>query len=191
VSTAAVSTFLGLLALVALVGVVGVAAVAALDAAGPARGMTDGLRRAMSPIGLWLAFVVALTAMAGSLYFSEVAGFVPCALCWYQRIAMYPLVLLLGVAAVRRDTGIVRYAVPLAAIGALVSIWHIGVERIPSLPSGSCSLEVSCSTIYVQVLGFVTIPTMALAAFGAIITLLVLVSGSRREGSDTLEEATA
>ena len=69
--------------------------------------------------------------MAGSLYFSEVAHFVPCRLCWYQRIAMYPLVLLLGIATLRRDVGIRLYAIPLAAIGAAVSIYHVQLERFP------------------------------------------------------------
>ena len=148
-----------------------------LDRVGVARGSVDGLRGAIGPVALWLAFAVALTATSGSLYFSEVAGFPPCTLCWYQRIAMYPQVIILGVAAARGDAGVIRYAGPLAVIGALISIWHIGVERIPTLPSGSCSLEVPCSTIWVQVLGFVTIPTMALAGFLAIITLLVVVTG--------------
>ncbi len=155
-----------------------------LDRIGVARGTIDGLHGAIGPDGLWLAFAVALTATAGSLYFSEVAGFPPCALCWYQRIAMYPQVIILGIAAARGDAGVIRYAGPLAAIGALISIWHIGVERIPTLPSGSCSLDVPCSTIWVQVLGFVTIPTMALAGFLAIITLLVLVAGGENATDD-------
>jgi disulfide bond formation protein DsbB len=91
---------------------------------------------------------------------------------------MYPLVVILGIAAARGDVGVARYAVPLAAIGATISIWHIGVERIPGLPSGSCSLDVPCSTILVRVLGFVTIPTMALAAFVAILTLLLVARAS-------------
>jgi disulfide bond formation protein DsbB len=130
---------------------------------------------------LSLAWLFSLVATLGSLYFSEIVGFVPCLLCWYQRIAMYPLVIILGVAAVRGDAGVARYAGPLAFIGALVSIWHIGVERIPGLPSGSCSLETPCSAILVQVVGFITIPTMALAGFLAILTLLLLTRSSGTE----------
>jgi disulfide bond formation protein DsbB len=180
-SPVTVATFLGILAVAALIGVLVVIVVWLLGLVGVVRGAGEGLRLAVRPIGLWLAFVVAATAMSGSLYFSEVAGFPPCALCWYQRIAMYPLVLILGVAAARGDRGVIRYAGPLAAIGGLISLWHIGVERIPTLPSGSCSLEVPCSTIWVQVLGFVTIPTMALAGFASILTLLVLVAGGDPE----------
>jgi disulfide bond formation protein DsbB len=115
--------------------------------------------------------------VAGSLYFSEVAKFVPCALCWYQRIAMYPLVVILGIAAWRGDAGIRRYVVPVAAIGALISLYHIAVERLPGLPTGSCSLEAPCDLIWVERFGFVTIPVMALAGFVAIITLLLVFAG--------------
>ena len=185
-SVLTVATFLGLLTLAAFGGVLGTVVVWALARIGVTPGAFVTLREAIRPAVPWLAFVVAATAMGGSLYFSEAAGFVPCTLCWYQRIAMYPLVLILGIAAVRGDTGASRYAVPLAGIGAAISVWHIGVERVPGLPSGSCSLDVPCSTILVQVLGFVTIPTMALAGFGAIITLLLL---GRDRGHDTeLEE---
>ena len=181
-----VSTFLGLLALATFVGALGVIVVWAMDGIGLVPGAVARLRGAVRPVAPWLAFGVAATAMAGSLYFSEVAGFVPCALCWYQRIAMYPLALILGIAAVRGDPTAARYALPLAVIGAAISVWHIGVQRLPGLPSGSCSLDVPCSAIYVQVLGFVTIPTMALAGFLGIITLLLL---GRARGADTeLEE---
>ncbi len=118
-SVLTVATFLGLLAVAAFIGVALVLVVWVLDRIGVARGTIDGLQRAIGPAGLWLAFAVALTATAGSLYFSEVAGFPPCALCWYQRIAMYPQVIILGVAAARGDAGVIRYAGPLAAIGAL------------------------------------------------------------------------
>ncbi len=188
-STLTVATFLGMLAVLAALGVLAVIVVWVLDRIGVASGAFVALRGAVAPVGLWLAFVVALTATSGSLYFSEVAGFPPCALCWYQRIAMYPLVIILGVAAWRGDRNVIRYAGPLAVIGGLLSIWHIGVERIPTLPSGSCSVDVPCSTIWVQVLGFVTIPTMALAGFAAILTLLLLVAG-REPGTDSDTGAT-
>ena len=113
--------------------------------------------------------------MLGSLYLSEIVGFVPCTLCWYQRIAMYPLVLLLGIAAVRTDTAIRRYAVPLAGIGAVISAYHVAVQRLPGLPSGSCSLDVPCSAIYVERFGFVTIPVMALVGFVSIVVILILL----------------
>ena len=121
-----------------------------------------------------LAFVVATVATLGSLYLSEVANFVPCRLCWYQRIAMYPLPVLLGVAWWKRDDGVRRYALPLTIIGMCISTYHIVVERFPSLEeSGVCEVANPCSVRWVERFGFITIPTMALAAFALISGLLV------------------
>jgi len=121
-----------------------------------------------------LAFVVATVATLGSLYLSEVANFVPCRLCWYQRIAMYPLPILLGVAWWKRDDGVRRYAVPLAVIGMAISTYHILVERFPWLEeSGVCEVANPCSVRWLERFGFITIPTMALAAFALISGLLV------------------
>ena len=121
-----------------------------------------------------LAFVVALVATLGSVYLSEVAHFLPCRLCWYQRIAMYPLPVLLGIAWWKRDAGIRRYVVPLALIGLLISTYHILVERFPSLEdSGVCEVSNPCTIRWVERFGFVTIPTMAFAAFALISGLLV------------------
>jgi disulfide bond formation protein DsbB len=173
----AVITFLAILALVAALGVVGVLVAATL-------GRLPTLRSAIGPAAVWLAATVALTATAGSLYLSEVAGFVPCTLCWYQRIAMYPLVLVLGIAAWRRDLGIRRYVVPVAGIGAAISAYHVLLQRLPGLPSGGCSLGVPCSAIDVERFGFVTIPLMALIAFLAIITLLVAVAPGDEDHDD-------
>ena len=171
-----VTTFLALLVLVAAIGAIGLVALAVVGrGSDAAAGLLDGIRASIGPAGLWLAFLVALVAMLGSLYLSEVVGFVPCTLCWYQRIAMYPLVLLLGIAAVQSDAGIRRYAVPLAAIGAVVSAYHVALQRLPGLPSGSCSLDVPCSAIYIERFGFVTIPVMALVGFISIIVILTLL----------------
>ena len=98
----------------------------------------------------------------------------PCRLCWYQRIAMYPLPVLLGIAWWKRDAGIRRYVVPLALIGLLISTYHILVERFPSLEdSGVCEVSNPCTIRWVERFGFVTIPTMAFAAFALISGLLV------------------
>jgi disulfide bond formation protein DsbB len=121
-----------------------------------------------------LAFVVATVATLGSLYLSEVADFVPCRLCWYQRIAMYPLPIVLGIAWWKRDAGVRRYALPLAVIGMVISTYHILVERFPSLEgSGVCEVANPCSIRWVERFGFVTVPTMALAGFALISGLLV------------------
>jgi disulfide bond formation protein DsbB len=166
--TLAITTFLALLAVVAALGVVAVVVLAVT-------GRLDDVRAQLGTSVLWLAFAVAATATAGSLYLSEVAGFIPCTLCWYQRIAMYPLVIILGIAAWRGDADVRRYVIPLAAIGAGIAAYHVALQRLPGLPSGACALDAPCTLIYVERLGFVTIPVMALIGFVAILTLLVVL----------------
>lgn len=130
---------------------------------------------AVEPASLWLATLVAGMSMAGSLYFSEIANLVPCRLCWYQRIAMYPLVVILLVAAFRRDRGVRFYAVPLAVIGALISGYHYLIEWFPELESdGVCSVDMPCTFVWFRRLGFITIPFMALCGFLAVIALLTI-----------------
>jgi len=124
-----------------------------------------------------LAFAIALVATLGSLFMSEVAGYPPCDLCWYQRIAMYPLVVILGVAAWRRDRGAWRTVVPLAAMGTVVSAWHVAIERRPAL-GGVCDPAVPCSLRWVEEFGVLTLPMMAGVGFLAIIVLSLL---ARRE----------
>ena len=87
-----ISTFLAILVLVAAFGVLVTLTFLVMDRTRMVPGLLDGMRGLVGPAALWLAFLVALTATVGSLYFSEVARFTPCVLCWYQRIAMYPLV---------------------------------------------------------------------------------------------------
>ncbi|MBX3141771.1 MAG: disulfide bond formation protein B [Trueperaceae bacterium] len=125
---------------------------------------------------IYPAWLVAIVATLGSLYFSEIRHFVPCTLCWYQRILMYPLVLVLGVASFTQDTKVVRYALPLSALGILVSGYHILVERIPGFGHGVCSSGVPCSLKYIDWLGFITIPTLAFVAFIMTTVMLTLVA---------------
>jgi len=126
-------------------------------------------RRAFLPS----AAIVAVVATWGSLYLSEVAGFIPCEYCWYQRIAMYPLALILVIAAVTRDLRVWRYALPLAVIGAVISIYHYWLQMNPDGPT-ACSVGVPCSVRYVDELGVVSIPWMAMSAFILIGVLLVV-----------------
>jgi disulfide bond formation protein DsbB len=131
------------------------------------------LRRELAPWALWAATAVATISMAGSLWFSESVGFIPCTLCWYQRIAMYPLVVLLGVAAMRRDPGSVRLpATILAGIGGGISILHLVEQWGPQIDLGVCSSTVPCSAKWVTEFGYLTIPAMALSGFVFILALL-------------------
>jgi len=179
-----VSVFLALLAITAqatvLVAVVLV--VASRRWEGAAR-LRDLLADELAPSALWLAFAVAAVATLGSLYYSEVAHFVPCRLCWYQRIAMYPLVPMLGLAAARGDLSVRRHAQVLVAVGVPISSLHVLIERFPNLESSTCDPANPCSLIWVDTFGYLTIPTMALAAFALIGTLLV-VAGRADERVD-------
>ena len=176
-STLAVTTFLAVLARVAAACAIGLLLLAAASRSWPIlAGALQSARAALRPVVLWLAFAAALVSTLGSLYLSEVARFVPCTLCWYQRIAMYPLALLLGIAAVRDDIAVRRYAVPLASIGGLIAAYHVTLQRLPGLPSGACSLGVPCSAIYVERFGFVTIPVMALIGFVAVLVALTVLA---------------
>lgn len=121
------------------------------------------------------AWGVALTAMAGSLFFSAGVGFVPCHLCWYQRIAMYPLVFVLGVGMVRADAAVWKFAIPLPLMGLAISTYHIAIQFQPSLQVSQCDAAAPCSARYVAVFGFVSIPVMAGAAFLLIAALLFTV----------------
>jgi Disulfide bond formation protein DsbB len=175
VDVATMSRFFALLAFVAGAGAIVVTASALAR-----RGPLVELRAALAPLALPLAWLVAAVCMAGSLYFSEVAHFVPCRLCWYQRIAMYPLVLLLGIAVLRRDRAIRLYAIPLASIGAAISIYHVQLERFPDQAT-FCSLEAPCTIPPVEQFGFVTLAVMALCGFAAIIALLAIARPPRQD----------
>ncbi len=165
--TRAVTLGFAVLALVAQVGSAAVV-LAHLSGRGPQ------LRRRVGRYSLAAAAVVAWTATIGSLYLSEVADFPPCRLCWFQRTAMYPLAVVLGVAAVRRDQSARLYGAVLAGLGAPISIWHLFVERFPNLEGSSCDPLNPCSIIWVEHFSYVTIPAMALSGFALILALLSL-----------------
>lgn len=140
----------------------------------PARRLFASLKASFAGYGLWLGGAMAVVAMAGSLYYSQIAHFPPCEYCWYQRIAMYPLALILPMAALRADTAIRRYVFPLAGIGAAIAAYHYLIQQFPNLSSGVCSTTVPCTAAWVWKFDFVSIPFMALVSFSAIITVLAL-----------------
>ncbi len=173
-STDQVSLFLALLALAAQAGGAALVVTLAARALAPVARWPRAVIDAVGPVALTAAAAVAVVATLGSLYYSEVADFPPCRLCWFQRIGMYPLALILPIAAWRRDRQVRWYALPLVLVGAAVSIYHVVVERFPSLESGSCDVTNPCSTIWVERFGYLTIPAMALSGFALIALLLVL-----------------
>jgi hypothetical protein len=134
----------------------------------------DTVLATIGPQAFSLALIVASVATAGSLYLSEVANFVPCRLCWYQRAAMYPLVPLLAVAAWRRWFAARWVVLTVALVGGSISVWHILIENFPSLESStSCDPTNPCSLIWVRRFEYLTIPTMALSGFALIAALML------------------
>jgi disulfide bond formation protein DsbB len=133
----------------------------------------DGLRGREFWPPLFLAWLIALLATAGALFLGEVMGMTPCVLCWYQRIAMFPLVLILGVGLLEADGRSVRYARPLAWVGWGIALYHClifwGVVSEALTPCGKGS---SCANADLQVAGFVPIPLLSLIAFTGILALL-------------------
>ncbi len=166
VDVEAAQLFFTLLALVAGIGAITLVVLRLVAPRSEVLAAVDGA-------ALWIAFGVAATSTAGSLYFSEVADYVPCQLCWFQRIAMYPLAVILLVAAIRGDRGVRWYAGPVAAIGAAVSTYHYLIEWHPDLEGGACGIGPSCAGIWFRELGFVTLALMALCGFAAILVLIV------------------
>jgi disulfide bond formation protein DsbB len=127
---------------------------------------------------LWAAFVVAAIATGGSLFFSEIAHFVPCELCWYQRICMYPLSIITLLAALAGDYRVARYLLPLPLVGAAVSVYHLLVENGAVGQSTACLVSApgGCATKWINEFGYMTIPTLALTAFVLLIELLGLAA---------------
>ena len=129
-----------------------------------AHGPGDRLRRALEGYELWCVFLVASIATGGSLFFSEVAGFIPCELCWYQRICMYPLSIISLLAALANDRRVARY---------LLLIENGVVEQakacLLSAPGG-------CATKWINEFGYMTIPTLALTGFALCFAFLLLAS---------------
>jgi disulfide bond formation protein DsbB len=160
------STFLALLALVALTAAMGLLAYRLVK--GPeAAAILQGK-------AVWLAWLVALVATVGSLIYSEIIHFVPCRLCWFQRIAMYPMAAVLLVGAIRRELQVKYYALPLALVGLPISIYHYLLQTFPSMEGGACDPSIPCSAKYVDIFGFISIPFMAGAGFIVIAVLLGL-----------------
>jgi len=169
----------------AALGVAGQVLAAALLVIGLAwlaglRRPADWLRRLLEGYELWLAFLVAAIATGGSLFFSEVAHFVPCELCWYQRICMYPLSIITLLVALADDRHAARYLLPLPLVGAGVSVYHLLVENGVIAEPQTCLISApgGCATKWIEEFGYVTIPVLALTGFALAFAFLLLASVS-------------
>ena len=125
---------------------------------------------------VFLAFLVSLIATFGSLFFSEIMNFIPCSLCWYQRIFMYPLVFLFAINLLFPDDKIFKYAFPLVLVGWGISIYHnlLMFKIIPEKLS-PCIQGVPCSVDYINWLGFITIPLLSFFAYTIVLILLIIL----------------
>jgi disulfide bond formation protein DsbB len=156
----------GLMLLAALAGFAGV------------RKPLESVRASLAGYGLWPAFVVAALATGGSLFFSEVAHYPPCELCWFQRVCMYPLAITTLLAAVFGDRRASRYLLPLPLVGGAVSAYHLLVENGVLNQSQACLISApgGCAVKWVDEFGYVTIPTLALTGFVLAFGSLLLAS---------------
>jgi disulfide bond formation protein DsbB len=150
------------------------------------RGPLDGLRNLLWGYELWGAFVVAAIATGGSLFFSQIAHFVPCEFCWFQRVLMYPLSILTLLIAVRGDNRAARYLIPLPVVGAGTAIYHLLIENHVVSEPTACTASGGCATKWINEFGYMTIPTLALTAFLLLIGFLVLATAGEAEVPATL-----
>ena len=130
---------------------------------------------------LYFAWTVSLVAMLGSLFFSDVLHFPPCVLCWYQRILLYPLVIIIGVGILRKDKFLHQYVLPLSIIGLGASLYHnlLYYSIIPE-SAAPCVVGISCTTKYINYFGFVTIPLLSMFAF-MLITISMIIYKKTKE----------
>jgi disulfide bond formation protein DsbB len=129
--------------------------------------------------GAWFlifgAWVIALISTLGSLFFSEVMRYPPCVLCWYQRICMYPLVLILLVGLFPLNSAVLRFSFPLSLSGFAIALYHnLLYYKILPESAAPCVQGISCTTVFIKWLGFITIPFLALTGFSLIIVLQLL-----------------
>jgi disulfide bond formation protein DsbB len=170
--TEAFSKIFAILTLVCFAAVVAVGVVAAMYRWRPtalAVSLFDGIRS----VALWIGWLVAAVAMAGSLFYSTYSDFEPCELCWFQRICIYPFAVILLIAAIRRDTSLWRYGLPINAVGLAISVYHTQLQAFPE-QQNFCNTITPCTTRYVWEFGFVSLPLMALAAQLVIATMFLV-----------------
>lgn len=123
----------------------------------------------------YFAWITVLISLSVSLYFSEIRLFAPCALCWIQRIAMYPLIVIIGVGIILKDKSLHLYVLPLSIFGIFVATYHnlLNYGVIPE-KFAPCQIGVSCTTKYIEWFGFVTIPLLSFIAF-LLVTLFMII----------------
>jgi disulfide bond formation protein DsbB len=186
-SSEVINTGYAVLALVADAAVVLIAVFFVVSRTSPsARERWSRARDGITPFALQIAWIVAVLATFGSLFLQFFENLAPCEFCWFQRICMYPLSLLLGIAAFRGDVNVAkRYFIGLSAVGLGLAIYHYQLERIPSEPT-VCGSAVPCNVAVINIFGFISVPFLSMAAFALISTLLLMARG--RSDDEEYEE---
>lgn len=176
-----VETVYALLAIAGMIGLGALAMAAAIQAAGEP--LFSRIARAVEGGEMAALTTVTALAVAGSLYFSEVADFIPCELCWFQRIFMYSSLVVVVVAWIRRDRGAFWTVLSLSAIGLAVSLYHIQLELFPDQAT-ICSAGVPCTLVWFETFGFVTLPVLAGVAFALVgaISIIGIANERARRG---------
>ncbi len=154
----------------------------------------DRLSAFFAAFGRHLALLQATVATCGSLFMSEALGWPPCVLCWYQRILMYPLVFLILIGILRRDRGLHLYVLPLSLSGACISLYHYLLVKTDWLPPPPCVDGIPCTVDYLDILGFINVPFMAMTAFLVISFLMgatAVSSDSRPDAAPSLRDRQA
>lgn len=155
------------------------------DTPEPTAAQAGGLLATLGGVSSHIALLAAWIAMCGSLFFSEVLGWLPCELCWYQRIFMYPLAFLIAIGILRRDRGLYMYVLPLSLFGGLISLYHYLLIKTNIFPPPECKAGVSCTVDYLNWFGFINIPFLALTAF-LIISAMMIVSALTPQPEDEI-----
>ena len=140
----------------------------------PRNNLILSTKNILTEYNVLFAWTIASLASIGSLFYSEISGFVPCTYCWYERIAMYPLVAILGVGIILKNKQSWLFGLPLSAIGLLITVYHYQLQIFPNQNAFSCSTEVSCTGTWIMEFGFITMPFMALSTFLLISVLLLI-----------------
>jgi disulfide bond formation protein DsbB len=130
----------------------------------------------LTKYSLKIALIISLTSMLGSLYFSEIRGFTPCKLCWYQRIFMYPQAIILAIALLGKLKGVFYYTLVFSFIGGIIAIYNyfLQISPNPYTPCDVVGFSVSCNERFFTYFGYITIPWMSLSAFVIIFLLSYL-----------------
>jgi len=132
----------------------------------------------------YIAWFQALIATLGSLFYSEVLHIIPCILCWYQRILMYPLVIIIAVGIIKKDRNLPYFVLPMSILGLLIAAYHY-LLQFGIIPENlaPCVEGISCASRYIQYYDFITIPLMAFTAFTVITISMVISLKSQKSNS--------